>query len=67
LPKGFTVKTLEFKKTKAMTVKGSYAGLEDAYEELETAAKTEMPKIEVYIKGPKVRRRTIVLSPDART
>jgi len=51
--KGIAVKTVEFKKTKAVTVRGSYAGLDDAYDALEEAAKNAMPKIEVYVKGPK--------------
>lgn len=36
-----------------MVVKGGYDQLEDAYDDLEEAAKNEMPKIEIYTKGPK--------------
>ena len=39
--------------TKSLVVKGGYDQLEDAYEELEAVAKAEMPKIEIYTKGPK--------------
>jgi len=51
--KGVVVKNIEFKKTKAVTVKGNYGELEDAYDDLEEAAKNTMPKIEIYVKGPK--------------